>query len=314
MEHVALGNSELGITRLGLGAWAIGGPWKWGWGRQSDQDSVQTIHASLDAGINWIDTAPVYGLGRSESVVGNALRTTAHTPYIFTKCGLVWDTSGNVMDNISASSIRNECEESLRRLGVDTIDLYQIHWPRPDEDIEEAWTTMAELKEEGKVRHIGVSNFNVDQMERAGAIAPVTSLQPPYSLVRRGIEEKILPFCLENEIGTLAYSTMASGLLSGKMSRERIANLPDDDWRKSSSWFNEPDLARNLELAGFLGDLGRRHDVIAGAIAIAWALLHPGITAAIVGLRKPEQVQEMVAASQVSLSVEEIDALSSFLD
>ena len=224
MKTKRLGNSDLFITPIGFGAWAIGGGgWEFAWGAQDDQDSIAAIHEALDAGINWIDTAAVYGLGHSEEVVARALEGMNNRPYVFTKCSMVWNEHREIGHSLKADSIRRECEASLRRLRVDAIDLYQIHWPDPDEEIEEGWATMAALKQEGKVRHIGVSNFNVAQMERAQAIAPITSLQPRYSLLHREIEDEILPFAARENIGVIAYSPMASGLLTGAMTRERIA-------------------------------------------------------------------------------------------
>ena len=252
MQTRTLGNSDLNITPVGYGAWAIGGSgWQFAWGSQDDNDSIAAIHRSLELGVNWIDTAAVYGLGHSEEVIAKALKSwTGARPYIFTKCGLRWDDRGQVQKVLKAESIRGEVEDSLRRLGVDVIDLYQIHWP-PDPDspeLEEGWQTMADLKREGKVRWIGVSNFDEQQLQRAAAIAPVTSLQPRYSLVHREVEGEILPYCERQGIGVIVYSPMASGLLTGAMTRERISNLPKDDWRKGHADFNEPNLSRNLAL------------------------------------------------------------------
>jgi len=307
-----LGNSDIEITPIGLGAWAIGGSgWMFAWGSQDDDQSIRALHAGLDAGINWIDTAAVYGLGHSEEIVARALASTSHRPYVFTKCGRVWDDNRQIGRRLRAESIRAECEASLRRLKVDTIDLYQIHWPEPDEEIEEGWTEMARLREEGKVRWIGVSNFNVDQMKRAQAIAPVTSLQPPYSLIRREIEEEILPHASAGGIGVIAYSPMASGLLTGKMTRERIASLPEDDWRRRAPNFQEPALSRNLELADRLGRIAAKHGRTAGEAAIAWTLRHPAVTGAIVGVRSPEQVSGIIGAMEFRLSEDEIAELES---
>ena len=236
METRRLGNSDMDITVIGFGAWAIGGGWKFGWGPQDDKDSIGAIHEALDGGVNWIDTAAVYGLGRSEEVVGTMLSEwTGPKPFVFTKCSMRWDNQGEILRSLQTASVREECENSLRRLKVDVIDLYQIHWPNPDEDIEAGWTEMARLKDEGKVRFIGVSNFNIAQMQRAQSIAPVTSLQPPYSLIERGVEGDILPFCREQNIGVIVYSPMESGLLTGAMTRERIAGLSEDDWRRRTS-------------------------------------------------------------------------------
>jgi aryl-alcohol dehydrogenase-like predicted oxidoreductase len=314
MKTRQLGNSELEITPIGLGAWAMGGGgYSAGWGPQNDEESIQTIHRAIDLGINWIDTAPVYGLGRSEEVVGRALKGRAERPYVFTKCSLVWDVRGNISNNLKAESIRRECEASLRRLQIDAIDLYQIHWPNPDPDIEEAWRTMAQLKREGKVRYIGVSNFDVVQMKRAMAIAPITSLQPPYSLLNREIETEILPFCINNDIGVIVYSPMASGLLTGAMSRERIANLPPDDWRRSNVEYQEPRLTRNLELVQFLTDIGFPHQMSPGEVAIAWTLSHPGVTGAIVGARRPDQISNLINAAEFRLDEREMEEIDQYL-
>ena len=309
-----LGNSDLDITPLGVGAWAMGGTgYAFAWGAQDDQDSIGAIRAALDRGMNWIDTAAVYGLGHSEEVVAKALEGVADRPYVFTKCERTWDADGKVVPCLKADSIRRECEASLRRLKVDVIDLYQIHWPQPDEDIEEGWTTRAELQREGKVRHIGVSNFNADQMRRAQAIAPIASLQPPYSLLRRDIEADILPFCQANNIGVIAYSPMASGLLSGTMTKERVASLPADDWRSRAEAFQEPKLTKNLAVADRLREIAARHGRTAGEAAIAWTLRHPAVTGAIVGLRRPDQVAGVAGAMDFRLSDSEVEAIESML-
>ncbi|MDP9382518.1 MAG: aldo/keto reductase [Chloroflexota bacterium] len=313
MQTRPLGNTDMEITPIGFGAWAIGGGnWGGGWGSQDDQDSIAAINRAIDLGINWIDTAAVYGLGRSEQVVARALKGRTDRPYVFTKCGLVWDENRQVGNSLKADSIRKECEDSLRRLETDVIDLYQIHWPNPDEDIEEGWSTMAELQKEGKVRWIGVSNFSVEQMQRAQAIAPVSSLQPPYHLLKPEVEEEILPFCLDQGIGVINYSPMASGLLTGRMTRERIESLPEDDWRKRGEEFQEPNLSRNLELADLLGQIGERHGRSAAVVAIAWTLRHPAITGAIVGARRPEQVDGIIDAAEFRLSEEELAEIDAF--
>jgi len=315
MEKRRLGNSDLQITRLGLGAWAIGGPgYKFGWGPQDDKDSLAAIHKALDSGINWIDTAAVYGLGHSEEVVARALEGIAHRPYIFTKCERVWNERGEIGGSLKAESLRRECEASLRRLKVDAIDLYQIHWPNPDEDIEEGWTTLAKLKEEGKARYIGLSNFNASQMKRAQAIAPITSLQPPYSMLVRGVENETLPYCAQQNVGVIVYSPMRSGLLSGAMTRERAAALPASDWRHRDPDFQEPKLSRNLQLVELLRSIGKRHGRTPGEVAIAWALRHSAVTAAIVGLRNPEQISGIIGAAEFRLSSEEIGEIESFLN
>ena len=311
MQTKKLGNSDLDITPIGIGAWAMGGGgWKFAWGHQDDKDSVAAIQKALDAGINWIDTAAVYGLGHSEEVVARALEGRGKRPYIFTKCARIWDENREIGKSLKAASIRQECENSLRRLKVDVIDLYQVHWPEPDEDIEEGWTTMAKLREEGKVRWIGVSNFNVEQMKRAAAIAPITSLQPPYSIISPEIEESILPYTQKNNIGVLVYSPMKSGMLTGKMSRERIASMPDDDFRKRTPNFQEPLLTRNLELAELLRKIGAKHGRTPGEVAIAWTLRHPAVTAAIVGLRTPAQVDGVIGAMEFRLSDAEVGRIA----
>jgi aryl-alcohol dehydrogenase-like predicted oxidoreductase len=303
MKTTRLGNSDLFITPVGFGAWAIGGSgWQFAWGPQDDAESIAAIHAALDAGINWIDTAAVYGLGHSEEVVARALEGMNNRPFAFTKCSMVWDEQRQIGHRLKAASIRRECEASLRRLRVEAIDLYQIHWPDPDEDIEEGWATLAALKQEGKIRHIGVSNFNVAQMKRALAIAPITSLQPRYSLLHREIEKEILPFCARENIGVIAYSPMASGLLTGGMTRARIAALPADDWRKRHSDFREPQLTRALTLVEVLRAIGKRHDRTPAEVAVAWVLGNPAVTGAIVGARRPEQVLGVVGAAEFQLS------------
>jgi aryl-alcohol dehydrogenase-like predicted oxidoreductase len=310
-----LGQTDLRITPIGIGAWAIGGgKWEFAWGHQDDAESVAAIHAGLDHGLNWIDTAAVYGLGHSETVVGWAIKGLAKLPYIFTKCSLVWDKSGKITHNLQAASIRREAESSLKRLKIDTIDLYQIHWPvwhgAPESastgSIEEAVGALAELKAEGKIRHIGVSNFDAQQMQRALDVAPIASLQPPYSLLARDIESSILPYALKHRIGVIVYSPMASGLLSGAMTRQRIAALPQDDWRKRSENFQEPLLSRNLQLVEKLRTIGQRHNATPGEVAIAWTLQNPAVTGAIVGVRSAEQVSGIAGAADVSLSAYEV--------
>jgi aryl-alcohol dehydrogenase-like predicted oxidoreductase len=316
MQTRQLGNTDLQITSVGFGAWAIGGGgWLAAWGPQDDDDSVAAIHRAVDLGINWIDTAAIYGLGHSEEVVARALRGMSERPYVFTKCSRVWDAEGNVSSSLKAASIRAEVEASLKRLELDVIDLYQIHWPRPDEDIEEGWSTLAALQKEGKVRNIGVSNFNVDQLRRALTIAPVASLQPPYSLLNRDVEAEILPFCERQRIGVIVYSPMQSGLLTGKMTAERIAAMPADDWRRNNPRFQEPQLSQALALVERLRAIGDRHGRTPGEVAIAWTLRHPAVTAAIVGGRNAAQVEETARAADFRLSEDEIaeieDALTS---
>ncbi len=313
MQKKRLGNSDMDLSPIGIGAWAIGGGgWKFGWGPQDDSASIQAIHFALDHGVNWIDTAAVYGLGHSEEVVGRALAGCANRPYVFTKCERVWDDQGEIRGILKADSIRKECENSLRRLKLDVIDLYQIHWPDPDPDVEEGWSAVAKLKEEGKVRWIGVSNFNVVQMERCGAIAPVTSLQPPYSAILPEVETAILPYCLQQGIGVIVYSPMRSGLLSGTMTKARVANFPDDDFRKRHVHFQEPNLSRNLELAELMKKIAAPHGRSAGEVAIAWTLRHPAVTAAIVGMRSAEQAKGVLGAMDFRLSINEIRQIDEF--
>jgi aryl-alcohol dehydrogenase-like predicted oxidoreductase len=313
MKTNQLGNSDLLITPVGFGAWAIGGSgWQFAWGAQDDRESIDAIREALEAGINWIDTAAVYGLGHSEAVVAGALDGMQRRPYVFTKCSMVWYEHGEIGHRLKADSIRRECETSLRRLKVDAIDLYQIHWPDPDEDIEEGWATLAALQQEGKVRYIGVSNFNVEQMRRAQAIAPITSLQPRYSLVHREAEAEVLPYAAREHIGVIAYSPMASGLLTGAMTRERIAGLPPDDWRKRHADFQEPQLSRNLRLVRLLHAIGRLHERTPAEVAIAWVLHNPAITGAIVGARRPSQVRGVVGAAELHLSPRELAEVDVF--
>ena len=307
MELKRLGNSDLNITPIGIGAWAIGGSgWNGSMGPQNETDSIPAIHAALDHGLNWIDTAALYGLGHSEEVVARAIQNRIPKPYIFTKCERTWDGGGNVGANLKAASIRRECEDSLKRLRVEAIDLYQIHWPEPDKDIEEGWTELARLKQQGKVRYIGVSNFSVPQMKRAQAIAPITSLQPPYAVVRREIENDILPFCQKQNIGVIVYSPMYAGLLTGAMTRERVSNFLPEDWRRNLPGFQEPALSRNLRMVEHLREVGRRHGRSPGEVAIAWTLNHPAVTGAIVGFRSPRQVEGIVGAASFRLTSNEI--------
>ena len=316
MHTRQLGQSDLHITRIGLGAWAIGGEWLFGWGPQDDADSVAVIRHAVERGINWIDTAPAYGLGHSETVVGRALAEMpqAERPYVFTKCSLVWDEQGTVTHSLRTESLRREVEGSLRRLGVDRIDLYQIHWPKwpsspPDHDpgpLEDAWQTLAALQQEGKVRYIGASNFDVDQLARVEAISGVTSLQPPYSALRRDVEARVLPYCQARNIGVIVYSPMQSGLLSGKMTRERLAALPAGDWRRRAKWFQEPILTQGLNLVEVLRDIGARQGCSPAEGAIAWVLRHPAVTAAIVGARRPDQVDGFIGAPEVTLTAEDL--------
>jgi aryl-alcohol dehydrogenase-like predicted oxidoreductase len=312
METRQLGNSDLHLSPIGFGAWAIGGgDWQFSWGPQDDNDSIAAIHKAIDLGVNWIDTAAVYGLGHSEEVVGKAVKSASRKPYLFTKSSMVWDEKREITNSLR--QIRREVEESLRRLQVDAIDLYQIHWPKPDEDIEEGWTTMADLQREGKVRWIGVSNFSVSQMERALKIAPITSNQPPYSMLNRAVESEILPFTHKHNIGTINYAPMHSGLLTGAMSKERVAAFPADDFRRNAKNYQEPLLTRNLAVADFLKTLGARHNVSAGVIAIAWTLHNPAITAAIVGGRNARQVEGVLPATSFRLTEGEYAEINAFL-
>ena len=307
MKTRQLGNSDLHITPVGVGAWAMGGAgWEYAWSNQDDNDSVAAIHRALDLGVNWIDTAAVYGLGHSEEVVARAVKGMANKPYIFTKCSLVWDESRTIYSSLKADSVRREVEDSLRRLNVEQIDLYQVHWPDPDDEIEEGWSTLVELQKAGKLRNIAVSNFSAEQMRRAMAIAPITSNQPPYSAVKRGVEESVLPFCLQNNIGVIVYSPMQAGLLTGKMTRERIDALPADDWRKTDDQFQEPLLTRNLRVADAMVQIAKRHHVPVPTVSIAWVLKHPAVTGAIVGVRNPNQADEVMGGATLQLTDEDI--------
>jgi aryl-alcohol dehydrogenase-like predicted oxidoreductase len=314
MTFTALGNSGLQISPIGLGTWAIGGDWSFGWGPQEDAQSIAAIRQAVERGINWIDTAPVYGLGHAEKVVARALKELgpARRPLVFTKCSLIWDENRNVGHSLKAESIRKEVEESLKRLQTDILDLCQVHWPSfppgaVAPDIEEALTALADLKAQGKIRYVGVSNFNVSELKRTQTVEPVTSLQPPYSMLMRGVEDEILPYCLEHTIGVLVYSPMHNGLLSGRMTRERIAALPESDWRKNANpAFREPHLSRNLELVELLQEIGGRHGRSAGEVAIAWTLRHPAVTGAIVGARTAAQVDGFVGAMDFRLSEADI--------
>ena len=315
MKSRQLGQSDLRITRTGIGAWAIGGgQWEFGWGPQDDEQSIAAIRAGLDLGFNWIDTAAVYGLGRSETVVGRAVQGLPNRPYIFTKCSLVWDNTGKISHNLQAASIGRECEASLRRLNIDAIDLYQIHWPAwkgaaesaSPGSIEEAVGALAKLRDQGKIRNIGVSNFDVQQMQRAQRVARITSLQPPYSLIATEVEKVILPYALSQGIGVIVYSPMGSGLLTGAMTRERIGAMPEDDWRKDSPNFQEPLLSRNLKLVERLRIVGQHHGVSPGEVAIAWTLKNPAVTAAIVGMRSSRQAQGIAGAADLELTQAEI--------
>ena len=317
MRTRKLGDSDLEITTIGFGAWAIGGgDWSFGWGAQDDNDSVAAILRALELGINWIDTAAVYGLGRSEEVVGRALAEYGHRDEVIvaTKCGLRWGKTRNIRPTLKAQSVRQEVEASLRRLKVDEIDLYQIHWPNPDKDIEEGWGVMPDLVKEGKIRHAGVSNFSAEQMERASAIFPVTSLQPPYSMVERNVEGSILPHCREHNIGVVAYSPMQAGLLTGAFSKERLAHLDPEDWRHNSAAFAEPCFEKTLELVQRLKPLAGEWGYTMAQLALAWVLHQDGVTSAIVGGRNPAQVEETARAGDWELEAEQLAQVNAVLE
>jgi len=303
LRTTQLGQTDLEITRVGFGAWAIGGgDWEFGWGPQDDEQSIAAIHRALECGINWIDTAAAYGFGRSERIVGRALQGLAERPYLFTKCSLLEGADRRVVHSLKRDSIVREAEASLQRLGVDAIDLYQIHWPIPATDIEEGWAALAGLKEQGLVRHIGVSNFDVDQLRVIGRLAPVETLQPQYSLIKRAAERELLPFAEQEGIGVIVYSPMGSGMLSGGMTRARVESLPEDDWRGRDARFNEPALSRNLELVERLKTVADRYETTPGAVAVAWTLRNPAVGGAIVGFRRPDQVDPILPSASLELT------------
>ncbi len=308
MKTKVLGNSDISITPVGLGAWAIGGDWQFGWGAQDDVQSIAAIHRALELGINWIDTAPVYGLGHSEEVVARALQEwKGQRPYVFTKCGMIWNDKGEISYSLHAESIRRECEANLRRLKVDVIDLYQIHWTADEmNETIEGWNTLAALQKEGKIRWIGLSNASVEEMQKLQGIAKITSLQPPYSLIRRDVESAQLPWCQRENVGVIVYSPMASGLLTGAMTRERIASLPQNDWRTRNEQFKEPKLSENLKLVDRLLAIGQRHGRTPGEVAIAWTLRNPAVTGAIVGARHPKQLDGIIGAMDFRLTPSEV--------
>jgi aryl-alcohol dehydrogenase-like predicted oxidoreductase len=308
MKTQVLGNSDMAITPVGFGAWAIGGDWEFGWGAQDDAQSIAAIHRALELGVNWIDTAAIYGLGHSEEVVARALREwKGARPYVFTKCGMLWNAKGEISYSLHADSVRRECEASLRRLKTDVIDLYQIHWTADDlNETVEGWTALAALQKEGKLRWIGVSNASVEEMQKLQSIARITSLQPPYSLIRRAVESAQLPWCQREKVGVIVYSPMASGLLTGAMTRERIASLPKTDWRNKNDQFQEPKLSVNLKVVERLRAVGARHGRSPGEVAIAWTLRHPAVTGAIVGARNAKQVDGIIGAMDFRLTPPEI--------
>ncbi|MCL5998563.1 MAG: aldo/keto reductase [Chloroflexi bacterium] len=314
MQTRKLGWTELRFTTIGLGAWAMGGSgWKFGWGPQDDDDSIATIRHAVELGVNWVDTAAIYGLGHSEEVVGRAIKGLSPQPIIATKCSRRWDETGTPYGNLKRDSLRAECEASLKRLGVDAIDLYQIHWPNPDEAIEEGWSALADLVKEGKLRYIGVCNFNVAQLKRIQPIHPVASLQPPYSVLVRGVETELLPFCRENNIGVVAYSPMQKGLLTGKVTREWVQGLPGDDHRRRDPMFQDPQLSANLELVDGLRLIAQKYGKTVAQLSIAWVLRRPEVTAAIVGARRPSQIEETVAAGDWTLTQEDVKAIDQLL-
>jgi len=315
MRTRKLGWTGLNLSVIGLGTMAIGGgDWSYGWGPQDDRKSIAAILRALDKGVNWIDTAPIYGCGHSEEIVGKAIKGLSSKPIIATKCGLHCDKAGDIFFRLSRESIRSEVEASLRRLNIDVIDLYQIHWPNPDRDIEEAWDTIADLVKEGKVRYAGVSNFNIEQLKRIQSLHPVASLQPPYSMLERGIEDKMLDYCRENNMGVIVYTPMQQGLLSGKFTRERLQNLPAGDLRHRDPHFEEPQFSANLELAEALYPIAQKSGRTVAQLAIAWVLRRPEVTAAIVGTRRPSQIEETVLAGNWVLSGEDISAIDRLID
>jgi aryl-alcohol dehydrogenase-like predicted oxidoreductase len=313
MQKRQLGYTDLKLTTVGLGTWAMGGPWQFGWGQQDDGEAIAAILAALEQGINWIDTAPVYGCGHSEELVGKALKHTRRKPFIATKCGLLWNSKREKVSCLKRKSIREECHASLKRIGVEVIDFYQMHWPEPEEDIEQGWEEMARLAEEGKVRYIGVSNFNIEQIKRIRKIAPAASLQPPYSMLHREVEDELLTFCAENNIGIVVYSPMQRGLLTGKFSQERLAGLPADDHRRRMPEFQEPQFSATLQFVDKLRPIAERNGRTLAQLAISWVLRRSEVTAAIVGARRPEQIAETAPASNWTLSQEDIEEIEQLL-
>jgi len=313
MKTRKLGYTDIRLTTVGLGTWALGGPWQFGWGPQNDADAIAAIVRGLELGINWIDTAPVYGCGHSEELVAKALKQTSIKPLIATKCGLLWSDKKEKVPCLKPESIRRECEDSLKRMGIELIDLYQMHWPDPELEIEQAWAEMARLKQQGKVRCIGVSNYNVEQIKRIQKIHPVASLQPPYSMVHREVEDELLEFCAQNNIGIVVYSPIQRGLLTGKFSRDRLANLAPDDHRKTNPDFTEPKFSATLELVENLKPIAERKQITLAQLAIAWVLRRFEVTSAIVGARKPGQIEETYKAADISLNTEDIKEIEVLL-
>lgn len=314
MQTTKLGYTNLHLSSIGLGTWAIGGSWRYGWGPQDDEESIAAIRRAVELGLNWIDTAPAYGLGHAEEVVSKAISDLSDKPRIATKCGLVWDEKGNVFGRLRRESVRTEVEASLKRLQIKVIDLYQVHWPDPDRDIEEAWGTIADLVKEGKIRYAGVSNFNVEQLKRVQAIHPVASLQPPYSMLERDIEKELLDYCEKNNIGVIVYSPIQKGILTDKFSREFVQSLAvDDHRRKYDAQFQEPALSANLKLVAGLREIAHKHGKTVAQLAIAWALLRSEVTAAIVGARRPSQIEETVVAGDWRLPAEDLAAIDELL-
>ena len=315
MQTRKLGLSDLYLTTIGLGTWAMGGgDWKFGWGPQDDTNSLNAIHAALDQGINWIDTAAIYGHGHAEEVVGKGIKGIRNEVIIATKCGRIWEgDSREIGKSLRANSIRREVEASLKRLAIEVIDLYQIHWPEPDEEIEEGWGTVAELVKEGKIRYGGVSNFSLEQLKRAQAIHPITSLQPPYSMLRREIEEEIMTYCGTNQIGIIAYSPMQAGLLTGKFTKERAAGLPESDWRSKHPFFMEPQLSVNLKAIDQLRKIANEKKISLSQLSLAWVLRNKEVTSAIVGARSPQQIEETAKAGDMSMTKTEVEAIEEVL-
>ena len=313
MQKRRLGNTDLELTTVGLGTWAIGGPWQYGWGPQDDDEAIGAILAALEAGINWIDTAPAYGLGHSEELIGQALKQVKEKPLIATKCGILWNQKKEKVSCLKRQSIRDECHASLDRLGIDVIDLYQLHWPEPDEDLEEAWEEMARLLDEGKVRYLGASNFTVEQIERVQKIYPAVALQPPYSMLHREVEDELLDYCGQNEIGVVAYSPIQRGLLTGKFDRARFEALASDDHRRMSPDFLEPQFSATLELVDDLKKIAERNGRTCAQLAISWVLRRPEVTAAIVGARRPSQIIETAPAADWDLSEKDIEEIERLL-